>query len=260
MTFFDTKDRAGRARPAARRRDGSFNGNIVNVWQMPLEDAGLLGVDKGKGGKYPDPAARLRRTRCPTATSRCSPTRSAATCCSARTSRATASADVAKSIAYGKRMKVYPLAQAANPPATVFTDVKDVVFDSTIRYDASFFEHLDRIVQSEPWLRPRPRDDRSVEVARHREGQAVQARRCDEGAADGGDTRSRDLAGSEIRCRLAAVLFATSRWTVPGASGSRQGGAVEPMPIRTRIRSTPRAWPTAMPLSASSGWAPASST
>jgi hypothetical protein len=61
-------------------------------------------------------------------------------------------ADVQSSIAYGKRMKVYPLAQAANPPATVFTDVKDILFDSTIRYDASFFEHLDRIVQNENWL------------------------------------------------------------------------------------------------------------
>src|SRR5262249_37598798 len=59
---------------------------------------------------------------------------------------------VQTSIAYGKRMKVYPLAQAANPPATVFTDVKDIPFDATIRYDASFFEHLDRIVQNEPWL------------------------------------------------------------------------------------------------------------
>src|SRR5262249_19694405 len=28
----------------------------------------------------------------------------------------------------------------------------DVLFDSTIRYDVSFFEHLDRIVQNEPWL------------------------------------------------------------------------------------------------------------
>lgn len=46
----------------------------------------------------------------------------------------------------------YPLAQAANPPATIFTDAKDVMFDSTIRYDASFFEHLNRIAQSEPWL------------------------------------------------------------------------------------------------------------
>ena len=61
-------------------------------------------------------------------------------------------ADVAKSVAYGKEIKVYPLSQAANPPPTVFTDVKDVLFDSTIRYDESFFEGLNRIVQSEPWL------------------------------------------------------------------------------------------------------------
>src|SRR5215475_4573516 len=31
---------------------GSLAGNIVNVWQMPLEDAGPEGADQGKGGKY----------------------------------------------------------------------------------------------------------------------------------------------------------------------------------------------------------------
>jgi hypothetical protein len=64
-------------------------------------------------------------------------------------------ADVEASIAYGKKMKVYPLKQASKPPATVFVVAKDVLFDSTIRYDATFFEHLNRIVQDEPWL---PRD------------------------------------------------------------------------------------------------------
>jgi hypothetical protein len=34
----------------------------------------------------------------------------------------------------------------------VFTDVKDVEYDSTIRYDASFFDHLNRVIQDEPWL------------------------------------------------------------------------------------------------------------
>ena len=36
--------------------------------------------------------------------------------------------DVATSIAYGKRVKLYPLSQAAAPPETVFTDVKDVEY------------------------------------------------------------------------------------------------------------------------------------
>jgi hypothetical protein len=30
--------------------DGSFTGNIVDVWQAALEDVGPAGVDKGKGG------------------------------------------------------------------------------------------------------------------------------------------------------------------------------------------------------------------
>ena len=82
-------------------------------------------------------------------------------------------ADVAKSIAYGKKVKVYPLSQASAPPPTVFTDAKDVLFDSTIRYDEGFFTGLDRIIQREPWLGARPRHDRSVTNDRHREGQAI---------------------------------------------------------------------------------------
>jgi hypothetical protein len=118
---------------------------------MPLEDAGLLGADKGKGGKYlilppgyagakPDGYIALQ----------------ADTFGGYMLVRANFKshndAAVQASIAYGKRMKVYPLAQAANPPATVFTDVKDIDFDTTIRYDASFFQNLDHIIQSEPWI------------------------------------------------------------------------------------------------------------
>ena len=61
-------------------------------------------------------------------------------------------ADIAKAVAYGKRIKFYPLSQAANPPATNFVDAIDVVFDSTIPYDLRFFQTLDRFVQREPWL------------------------------------------------------------------------------------------------------------
>src|SRR3954470_902699 len=52
MAFFNTKDGPIVLDLPASNADGSFNGNIVTVWQMPLEDAGLLGVDKGAGGKF----------------------------------------------------------------------------------------------------------------------------------------------------------------------------------------------------------------
>ena len=151
MVFFDTRDGPIVLDLPSGDAHGSFNGNIVTVWQMPLEDAGLLGVDKGAGGKFlvlppgyngakPDGYIPLQ-----------SDTYSGYMLFRANL-KSHADTDVQAAIAYGKRMKVYPLAQAASPPATVFTDVKDIDFDSTIRYDASFFEHLNRIVQEEPWI------------------------------------------------------------------------------------------------------------
>jgi hypothetical protein len=152
MAFLNTKDVGPIVIdvPAAGA-DGSLNANIVNVWQMPLEDAGLLGVDKGKGvkllmlppghsDKIPDGYVALQ------------PGTFGSYALFRSNLKSHSDADVAKSVAYGKRVKIHSLSQASSAPPTVFTDVKDVLFDSTIRYDLRFFEGLDRIVQSEPWL------------------------------------------------------------------------------------------------------------
>jgi hypothetical protein len=151
MAFFNTKDGPIVLDLPPGDDNGSFNANIVTVWQMPLEDAGLHGADKGKGGKYlilppgyadkaPDGYITLQSDTL------------GGYMLFRSNLRSHDSAEVARSIEYGKRFKVYPLAQASSPAPTKFTDAKDVIFDSTIRYDASFFEHLDRIVQNEPWL------------------------------------------------------------------------------------------------------------
>ncbi|UVF21622.1 DUF1254 domain-containing protein [Microvirga terrae] len=150
MAFFDTRE-GPIVIDVPPANGGSLNGNIVTAWQMPLEDAGLLGVDKGAGAKFavlppgysgptPEGFVALRsdtysgygllRVNLPSQSI----------------------ADVANSIEYGRRIKVYPLSQAANPPPTVFTDAKDILFDSTIRFDSTFFDHLNRVVQSEPWI------------------------------------------------------------------------------------------------------------
>jgi hypothetical protein len=152
MTFLNTRDVGPiviEIPPADA--NGSLNANIVNVWQQPLEDGGLLGVDKGAGvkllmlppgynGAVPAGYEALR----PGTWGSYALIRSSL--------KSHGDADVAKSVAYAKQVKVYPLSQASNPPPTVFTDVRDILFDSTIRYDESFFTHLDRMVQSEPWL------------------------------------------------------------------------------------------------------------
>jgi hypothetical protein len=89
MAFFNTKDGPIVLDLPPGDAEGSFNGNIVTVWQMPLEDAGCSARTRARAESFSSYRRRTRR-RCPKGTSRSNPTRSAATCCFARTSRATA--------------------------------------------------------------------------------------------------------------------------------------------------------------------------
>jgi len=88
--------------------NGSLNGNIVTVWQANLEDVGLLGLDKGAGGKVlilppghkdnvPDGYTTL-------------PSDTFGGYALLRANmRSHGDADVAAATAYGKRARVYPL-------------------------------------------------------------------------------------------------------------------------------------------------------
>ena len=151
MPFINTKDVGPVVLEIPAADEGTITGTIMDVWQCALEDVGPAGVDKGLGGKYlilppgykgklpPDYIALTSDTYEGYALLRSIP-------------RSGSAPDVAKAVAYGKRIKVYPLSAAANPPATTFVDVVDVVYDSIITYDLRFFESLNRIVQAEPWL------------------------------------------------------------------------------------------------------------
>jgi hypothetical protein len=151
MPFFDTKDVGPMVLEVPPADEGSITGSVDDCWQTALEDVGPAGVDKGKGGKYlilppgskdkvPDGYIPLR-----------SPTYQGFAILRSNT-RSSSKEDVAKAVAYAKRVKFYPLAKVADPPATKFVDAIDVVFDANITYDLRFFEALDRVVQTEPWL------------------------------------------------------------------------------------------------------------
>jgi hypothetical protein len=131
--------------------DGSITGSIDDAWQSALEDVGPAGVDKGKGGKY---------LLLPPGYKEKPPEGFIALPCATlhayallRSNLASGSdAEVAKAVAYGKRVALYPLAPANAPAPTKFVDVADMLFDATIPYDARFFDALDRFVRAEPWL------------------------------------------------------------------------------------------------------------
>ena len=150
MTFFNTKDAGPVVIEVPPADGGSLAANIDDVWQAALEDAGPEGADQGKGGKYlilpPDYGSN------PPAGYFVLPSQTYGGFALFRSNlQGRTETDFAKSVAYAKQLKIYPLAQAANPPPTTFTDVMGVLYDSTIPFDLRFFRSLDRIVQGEPW-------------------------------------------------------------------------------------------------------------
>jgi hypothetical protein len=164
MTFLDTKDVGPmviEVPPADL--NGSLNANFVNVWQVPLEDAGLLGFDKGAGAKLLMLPPGHTDYLVPHGYTALRPGTWGSYALIRSNLRSHGAADVARSIAYARQVRVYPLSHAAAPPPTTFTDVQDADFDSTIRYDESFFVGLNRVIQGEPWLE---RDRAMIDILR----------------------------------------------------------------------------------------------
>jgi hypothetical protein len=150
MAFFDTRDGPVVIEiPPAD--DGVINGSIMDPWQAALEDVGPAGVDKGAGGKYlitpPGYQGAL-----PSGDIVLPSGNYQGYALLRSILKSGSDADVKTAVTYGKRIKLYPLSQAANPPETVFIDAMGKIYDSTIPYDLRFFESLDRFVQREPWL------------------------------------------------------------------------------------------------------------
>lgn len=124
-------------------------GTLVDAWETPLADVGPEGDDKGKGGKYvllppgykqniPQGNFPLRsRTYNGYALFRAIPaTRSPE--------------DLGKAVDLVKKMRLYPLEQAGNPPAQRHIDIAGKLFDGIARFDDSFYDGLARMVNEEP--------------------------------------------------------------------------------------------------------------
>jgi hypothetical protein len=151
MPFFNTKDVGPVVLEIPPADNGTITGSVDDAWQTAIEDVGPAGVDKGKGGKYlilpPGYKDKVPTGYIPMQ----SETYESYALLRSNFQNAD-EADIAKAVAYGKRIKVYPLSQAAHPPDTQFIDAIDLIFDATIPYDMRFYESLNRIVQIEPWL------------------------------------------------------------------------------------------------------------
>jgi len=152
MPFINTKVAGPMVLEIPPADEGVVNGSVMNLWQAALEDIGPGGADTGKGGKYLILPPGYDQSRVPPAYIVLAADTYQGFALIRSLLESADAAGVAKAVRYGRRIKLYPLAEAGDPSPTTFVDASDVIFDSTIPYDIRFFESLHRIVQAEPWL------------------------------------------------------------------------------------------------------------
>jgi len=222
--FINTKDVGPVVLEMPPADEGSITGTVMDLWHSALEDVGPAGVDKGRGGKYlilpPGYEDKVPTGYIPLpsdtyegyALLRSIP-------------KSGSEPDVAKAVTYGKGIKLYPLSQAAKPPATIFVDVVDVVYDSTITYDLRFFESLNHIVQAEPWLE---RDKAMIDQ--------LKSIGIQKGKPFNPDPRTQDILNEAAReahawlvaryeASFSSPFYAGGHWSLPGSHELLEGQA-----------------------------------
>ena len=123
----------------------SFYGTIEDAWYEPLTDIGF----EGKGGKYlvlpPDYKGTV-----PAGYTAVRP----ATYNTMTLLRSILASEDKKDVQAGdalvKQLKIYPLSQAAKPPAQRFLDMTDVMYNGLVTFDETFFSNLSRMLNEEP--------------------------------------------------------------------------------------------------------------
>src|SRR5262249_43754886 len=105
--------------------ESSITGSIDDAWQCALADVGPAGLDQGKGAKYLITPPGYKETApdgyivVPSDTYR-------GFAILRSNFRSSSDADIAAAVAYGKRMKIYPL--GASGDQTAYVDVYDKTF------------------------------------------------------------------------------------------------------------------------------------
>ena len=123
-------------------------GTLMDAWQRPLEDVGAAGLDGGRGGRYlllppgfrghvPAGYIPLRQKTLNgyTALRPILPD--------------TGEESLARAAEFARRIRIYPLAEAGDPPPTPSVDLYDNELMGVPTFDGSYFTSLHEILQEE---------------------------------------------------------------------------------------------------------------
>jgi hypothetical protein len=127
--------------------DGSLYGQVVDAWQFTIADVGPTGLDKGRGGKMLFTPPDFKRTVPDGYIHVPSPNYRIAF---AFRSIPAAGKTTADAYQYAKRLRMYYLSEAANPPQQKFIDPANERYPTLPFYDERHFEDMHAIMSVEP--------------------------------------------------------------------------------------------------------------
>ena len=205
--------------------DGSTQimGTLVDAWQVPLFDIGAQGEDKGAGAKYlilpPDFTGDVPAGYIPVRSSTYnggSLTRTVAAGNSVE--------DARKGMALAQRIRIYPLAAAANPPKQRFVDMTDVLYEGIVRFDETLYTSLARVLNEEP---VQPRDLPMMGMLR--------SLGIEKGKTFQPDTKSQARLKTAAREAHAWLMENQVTWGVPYWPDRKWDTAVSPIAAKTKF-------------------------
>src|ERR1700761_3285273 len=127
--------------------DGSLYGQVVDAWQFTIADVGPTGLDKGQGGKLlftpPDFKGTIPNGYIHVA----SPNYRIAFAFRSVPAPGKSTADAYQ---YSKRLRMYYLSEAGNPPQQKFVDPANERYPTLPFYDERHFEDMHAIMSVEP--------------------------------------------------------------------------------------------------------------
>jgi hypothetical protein len=134
--------------PASEDGVGIF-GTLMDAWQRPLEDVGAKGRDKGAGAKYLLVPPGYNGKLLPKALVYEQETYNGFAILRPILPGGATEENLKKATALTKKIKIYPLAKADNPPKSKYVDVYGKMLEMTPKLDGNIYRHIHEMIQEE---------------------------------------------------------------------------------------------------------------
>ncbi|GAB2510753.1 DUF1214 domain-containing protein [Microbulbifer agarilyticus] len=134
--------------PASEDGVGIF-GTIMDAWQRPLEDVGAKGRDKGAGAKYLLVPPGYDGKLLPNALVYEQETNNGFAVLRPILPGGATDENMAKATALTKKIRIYPLAEAGNPPKSKYVDVYGKMLEMTPKMDGSIYRQIHDMINEE---------------------------------------------------------------------------------------------------------------